>query len=253
MSDGETQQEPQTVTPGQRNRSGISGSPRAGTVARTAVTALAVVTGFAGLTWGAVAVTRERADLKPLTQKLGACEYTLSNPRKSVSLPPTTPPANGKPYTVKLATNMGTVTFETLSGGAPCATNSLVHLARAGYYNGSACHHVTTRNIFVLECGDPAGKGTADPGYYFKDENLVGATYRTGTVAMSKVIPGRNGSQFFITYADPQVNMPPSWTPFGTVLSGLDVLKKIGANGAQGGAADGKPRKPVIIESVTVR
>ncbi|MFF7145276.1 peptidylprolyl isomerase [Streptomyces nodosus] len=63
----------------------------------------------------------------------------------------------------------------------------------------------------------------------------------------------RNGSQLFISYADPQAGKPEAWTPFGTVLSGLDVLKWIGKNGTRNGPSDGRPKKPVITESVTVR
>ncbi|MEU8585767.1 peptidylprolyl isomerase [Streptomyces sp. NPDC048664] len=257
MSGGEPQQEPHAVEHERRSRTGIPAPgparPARPRLVAGAATALAVTLGFGALTWAAVTVTEESADLKPLSQKVGSCAYTLSDPHKRVPLPSTAPPARGRPYTVKLATSMGAITFETLGEAAPCATNSLVHLARAGYYDGSACHRVSTRNIFVLECGDPAGKGTADPGYYFGDENLAGATYKAGTVAMSKVVPGRNGSQFFISYADPQVRMAQAWTPFGTVVGGLDVLKRIGGNGTADGSFDGRPKKPVVIESVTVR
>ncbi|MEU2158328.1 peptidylprolyl isomerase [Streptomyces sp. NPDC019396] len=222
-------------------------------VIRRGTTVLAVTLGCAVLTWTAVALTGEDAEARPVALVPASCEYTLSDPAHRVSLPPTDPKTARRPYTVTLGTNMGNVVFESLGGSAPCATNSFVHLARNGYYRGSACHRVSTRQIFVLECGDPAGEGTADPGYYFKDENLMGATYKAGTVAMSKVVPGRNGSQFFISYADPQVRMPESWTPFGRVIRGLDVLKEIGAKGTRSGTPDGKPKDPVVIESVTVK
>ncbi|MFD5428566.1 peptidylprolyl isomerase [Streptomyces sp. NPDC127084] len=220
---------------------------------RGSATALAVTLGCASLTWAAVGLTTERMTTTSVVKALSSCGYTLSNPAKRVALPLTGGKAPTRPYTVTLDTSMGDVVFESFSSDAPCATNSFVHLARQGYYNDSACHRVSTRHIFVLECGDPAGKGVADPGYYFKDENLAGATYDAGTVAMSKVIPGRNGSQFFLSYADPEVRMPPAWTPFGRVVKGLEVLKLIGANGTRNGSSDGIPKQPVVIESVTVR
>ncbi|MEU0966105.1 peptidylprolyl isomerase [Streptomyces sp. NPDC005917] len=59
-----------------------------------------------------------------------------------------------------------------------------------------------------------------------------------------RAISGRNGSQFFISYADPQARKPEAWTPFGTVLSGLDVLKWIGKNRTRNGPPTAGPRSP---------
>ena len=86
----------------------------------------------------------------------------------------------------------------------------------------------------MLQCGDPTGTGTGGPGYQFQDENLTatavtGGTYPAGTVAMANSGPDTNGSQFFLVYKDSQ--LPPSYTPFGTITGGLDVLQKIAAAG----------------------
>ncbi|MFE7326308.1 peptidylprolyl isomerase [Streptomyces sp. NPDC057565] len=218
-------------------------------VVKVATVALAVTATCSGLTWAAVSLTGNSVDAKPPV----ACSYNLTNGAKPVGIPAFDALAAARPYTAELVTNRGTVTFEALTDKAPCATNSFSFLARKGYYDGSPCHRVTTRGIFVLDCGDPKGEGAADPGYFFQDENLDGAKYSAGTVAMSKAAPGRNGSQFFISYADPAVSMPSDWTPFGKVLSGLDVLKEIARNGTQDGSSDGRPKKAVVIKSVTVR
>ncbi|MFB7218644.1 peptidylprolyl isomerase [Streptomyces sp. NPDC056227] len=218
-------------------------------VVKVATVALAVTTTCSGLTWAAVSLTGKSADAKPPV----ACSYNLTNGAKTVGIPTFDARAAARPYTAEVVTNRGTITFEALTDKAPCTTNSFSFLARKGYYEGSTCHRVTTRGIFVLDCGDPKGEGTADPGYFFQDENLDGAEYSAGTVAMSKAVPGRNGSQFFISYADPAVSMPSEWTPFGKVLSGLDVLKEIARNGTQDGSSDGRPKKAVVIKSVTVR
>ena len=74
----------------------------------------------------------------------------------------------------------------------------------------------------MLQCGDPTGTGSGGPGYQFQDENLTGATYPAGTVAMANAGPNTNGSQFFIVYKDTQ--LPPNYTPFGKITGGLDVL-----------------------------
>ena len=95
--------------------------------------------------------------------------------------------------------------------------------------------------IYVLQCGDPTGTGSGGPGYRFNDENLAGATYPAGTVAMANAGPNTNGSQFFFTWKD--TKLPPDYTPFGMVIGGMDVLQKIAAAGedSQNGPGDGYP------------
>ncbi|MEV0493148.1 peptidylprolyl isomerase [Streptomyces atratus] len=218
-------------------------------VVKVATVALAVTATCSGLTWAAVSLTGNSADAKSPV----ACSYKPTDGAKPVGIPTFDAWTAARPYTAELVTNRGTITFQALTDKAPCATNSFSFLARKGYYDGSTCHRVTTRGIYVLDCGDPEGEGAADPGYYFQDENLDGAEYSAGTVAMSKAVPGRNGSQFFISYADPDTPMSSEWTPFAKVVSGLDVLKEIAGNGTQDGSSDGKPKKAVVIKSVTVR
>ncbi|MCU0266058.1 MAG: peptidylprolyl isomerase [Actinomycetia bacterium] len=144
----------------------------------------------------------------------------------------------------------GPVTVELLNAAAPCTTNSFAFLADQGWFDGSDCHRLTEGTLNVLQCGDPSGTGSGGPGYTFDDENLDGATYPAGTVAMANSGPNTNGSQFFLVYADSQ--LPPSYTPFGRVTAGLDVLTGIAAAGIEGGTDDGAPAEPVTIESATV-
>ncbi|MCX4821546.1 peptidylprolyl isomerase [Streptomyces sp. NBC_01142] len=181
------------------------------------------------------------------------CSYLPGDRSKGGEIPSFDAKKAARPYTVKLVTNMGTVTFDALTGSAPCATYSFAYLARKGYFDNSSCNRVTTHGIFVLECGDPVGTEKDDPGYYYKDQNIAGTTYPAGSIAVSKIQPGRNGSRFFLSYNDPQVPMHSSWTRFGRVNSGLDVLQAIGRTGTQNGTSDGMPKKPVVIESVHVQ
>jgi peptidyl-prolyl cis-trans isomerase B (cyclophilin B) len=64
--------------------------------------------------------------------------------------------------------------------------------------------------------------------------------------------PHSGGSQFFLVYADTQ--LPPDYTPFGHVVSGLDVLLAIAKAGTDNsnGQGDGHPNQAVVIESFTV-
>ena len=154
-------------------------------------------------------------------------------------------------YTAVLATNCGNVTIALAAAQAPHTVNSFVFLAGQKYFDHSPCHRLTTAGIFVLQCGDPTGTGTGGPGYTIPDENLAGATYPAGTVAMANTgRPHTGGSQFFLVYRDTQ--LPPSYTPFARVTGGLDVLQQVAALGTAGGGPDGPPRAGVVIDSVTV-
>lgn len=158
-----------------------------------------------------------------------------------------------QPYTIRLQTSQGEITVEALTDQAPCTTFSFRFLAEQKYFDDTHCHRLTTQRIFVLQCGDPTGTGSGGPGYSFADENLDGATYPAGTVAMANAGPDTNGSQFFFVWKD--TTLRPAFTPFGRVTSGMDVLAKIAAAGEddQNSPGDGFPTLPVDFKHVKIR
>jgi len=182
----------------------------------------------------------------------GKCVYTTSGTAaRKVSLPPTAPDTTAT-YTATLTTNRGTIVISLLNSKAPCTVNSFVSLAGQKYFDNTPCHRLTTSGIYVLQCGDPTGTGSGGPGYQFGDENLKGATYKTGTVAMANAGAGTNGSQFFLVYKDSP--LPESYTPFGTITSGLSVLQTVASAGSDNSnsTGDGHPKDSVQIESMTI-
>jgi peptidyl-prolyl cis-trans isomerase B (cyclophilin B) len=146
-----------------------------------------------------------------------------------------------QPYIVNFITSQGTITVRMNTSAAPCTTYSFRFLASQGYYNQTHCHRLTVTGIYVLQCGDPTGTGSGGPGYAFNDENLAGATYPAGTVAMANAGPNTNGSQFFFVWKN--TTLSPDYTPFGTVIGGMNVLQRIAAAGddQQNGPGDGYP------------
>jgi peptidyl-prolyl cis-trans isomerase B (cyclophilin B) len=67
---------------------------------------------------------------------------------------------------------------------------------------------------------------------------------------MANAGPGTNGSQFFLVYGDS--TLPPNYTPFGTITSGLEVLDAVAEAGSDdsNGAGDGKPKLPITIKTL---
>ena len=101
---------------------------------------------------------------------------------------------------------------------------------------------------FVLQGGDPKGTGTGGPGYDFEDELPRPGRYELGSLAMANAGPNTNGSQFFVISGPSGVRLPPQYSLFGKVVSGLDVVAAIDALGT----SSGKPKERVTIVSMTI-
>ena len=182
-----------------------------------------------------------------------ACGYVASIPAdRFKGIPVFNAAKAAKPYDLRFFTTQGVITVRMLTDAAPCTTFSFRFLASRGYYNRTHCHRLTVQFIYVLQCGDPTGTGSGGPGYEFNDENLTGATYPAGTVAMANAGPNTNGSQFFFTWKD--TTLAPDYTPFGTVIGGMRVLEKIAAAGddQQNGPGDGYPNRYTAFRYVQI-
>jgi len=168
-----------------------------------------------------------------------------------------TPPATvlaEKVSKLTLVTNCGNIEISLLQDKAPLTVTAITTLARAGFYDATLCHRLTTLGIYVLQCGDPTATGSGGPTFHFPDENLppaINNNYPAGTVAMANSGPNTNGSQFFLVYDD--TSLGAAYTIWGTITSGLDIVKKIAAAGVDGGSNDGKPKMTIAIESVSVK
>jgi peptidyl-prolyl cis-trans isomerase B (cyclophilin B) len=182
------------------------------------------------------------------------CTYTAAPPAvRKVGMPPARPHYTSR-YRATIHTNRGDIVISLRNAVATCTVNSFVHLAARKYFNGTRCHRLTTSGIFVLQCGDPTATGSGGPGYTFADENLAGAKYPAGTVAMANGGPNTNGSQFFLVYKN-STGLQPKYSPFGTIVSGLNIIQNVAKAGSDNATApgDGHPKRKVTIESVTIK
>lgn len=161
--------------------------------------------------------------------------------------------------TVILKTNFGTIELELFRDKAPNTVDNFLKLTNGGLYDGTRFHRVIKG--FMIQGGDPLSKdtamqnrwGTGGPGYTFNDELTGLEKYPQGTLAMANSGPDTNGSQFFIVTASPQAQLPPSYTVFGKVVSGMDVVLKIEKVDTEGKGSIDRPIKEVVIESIRVK
>jgi peptidyl-prolyl cis-trans isomerase B (cyclophilin B) len=210
---------------------------------RAAAMACAVVAAAAGA--GGVAKAGVPAVLP------GVCVFTpdVTDQDNTVGIPPPFP-ASPAPSRAVIETSLGSVTVSLDAAKAPCTVHSFAFLARNGFFEGTRCHRLLdVPKAGVLQCGDPTGLGSGGPGYEFGDENLTGATYPRGRLAMANHGADTNGSQFFLTFRDSA--FAPDYTPFGSITAGLGVLDAAAKKGTYGEAKD-QPKAIVAIRKVTV-
>jgi cyclophilin family peptidyl-prolyl cis-trans isomerase len=155
--------------------------------------------------------------------------------------------------TAEIQTNKGTIKFELLEDEAPKTTENFRLLAEKGFYDGVIFHRVI--NGFMIQGGDPTGTGRGGQsawGGKFADEinpssEVYRRGYKAGTVAMANAGPNTNGSQFFIMHVD--YALPPSYTIFGRVTEGQDVVNAIATSKTDSGD---HPTSEVKMEKVTI-
>ncbi len=130
-----------------------------------------------------------------------------------------------KKYKARMETDNGTMVIELFADKAPKTVNNFVFLSREGFYDGIIFHRVISN--FMVQGGDPTGKGSGGPGYRFGDEFHPSLKHdKPGMLSMANAGPGTNGSQFFVTH------VPTPWldgkhSVFGQVVEGMDVLMSI--------------------------
>ncbi len=128
-------------------------------------------------------------------------------------------------YLATIETEKGDIVLELFPDIAPLAVNSFIYLVENDWFDGVIFHRVLPG--FVAQTGDPTGTGFGNPGYSFSIEVSADLVFdRAGLVAMANSGPDSNGSQFFITYA-PAPNLNGSYTIFGEVIEGMDVVSGI--------------------------
>ena len=150
-------------------------------------------------------------------------------------------------YQATISTSLGDMVAFLHPNKAPQTVNNFVNLARYHYYDGLVFHRVISG--FMIQGGCPEGSGRGGPGYRFADELPTPGAYEIGSLAMANAGPNTNGSQFFIVSGPSGVGLPPSYSLFGKLISGLEVLEEI--QKVQTDRSD-RPGTDVVINSITI-
>jgi len=214
----------------------------------TTTSATGSTTSTTAATSAADQAAQKKADAAAVAAGCPASPATRVN-TKSWSTAPAMTIDTTKAYTATVLTDLGPFTIALDAKKAPNTVNNFVFLANQGFYHCVIFHRVIPG--FMDQTGDPQGTGTGGPGYSFADELPATASpqYPIGSVAMANSGANTNGSQFFIVTGTQGESLPPSYSLFGAVTSGMDVVQAINKQGTPQGVP---PAVTHRILSVTI-
>lgn len=148
--------------------------------------------------------------------------------------------------------NGGVIKAELYPNIAPNTVNNFISLIKKGFYDGIIFHRVIPG--FMIQGGDPLGRGTGGPGYCIKGEFSANGfenelKHTAGVLSMARAMsPNSAGSQFFIMHEDAP-HLDHQYAAFGKVIEGMDVVDAI-ANTRRD--FNDKPRVEQKMKKVTV-
>ena len=153
----------------------------------------------------------------------------------------------------------GVIKLELYPEIAPNTVKNFIHLANSGFYDGVIFHRVIEG--FMIQGGDPDGRGTGGPGYRIKGEfsnnnHKNDLSHERGVISMARqgnpYFPASAyntaGSQFFIMHADSDF-LDGDYAALGKVIEGMDVVDRIATTETDGSY---RPLETQTMQSVRV-
>ena len=153
----------------------------------------------------------------------------------------------------------GVIKLELYPEIAPNTVKNFIHLANSGFYDGVIFHRVI--EVFMIQGGDPDGRGTGGPGYRIKGEfsnnnHKNDLSHERGVISMARqgnpYFPASAyntaGSQFFIMHADSDF-LDGDYAAFGKVIEGMDVVDRIATTETDG---SDRPLETQTMQNVRV-
>jgi len=169
----------------------------------------------------------------------------LTESEKTTTPAETTPALAFDPATLpeepvfELKTTEGTMVIK-LYKDTPKHRDNFVKVSSVHYYDNLLFHRVI--NGFMIQCGDPDSRnaqpgqrlGSGGPGYTIPAEFVSTLTHKKGAIAAARTGGAANpqkassGSQFYIVHSEDACRqLNGSYTVFGEVINGIDVIDKI--------------------------
>ena len=135
---------------------------------------------------------------------------------------------------VRLDTNKGVVDIEVTRAWAPVGADRFVNLVRHGYYDENRFFRVAPgRWVQFGIAADPAVAKAWRP-KNLKDDPFKESNVR-GTVAFAFAVPNGRTTQIFFNLRDnSSTHDKEPFTPFGRVLSGLELIDNVNAEHGEG-------------------
>ncbi len=135
----------------------------------------------------------------------------------------------------------------------PITAGNFISLTKAKFYDGVIFHRIIEN--FVIQGGDPTGKGTGGPGYSIADEFDSTLSNVVKTLSMANSGPNTGGSQFFINLVNNEFldfNKSPLTSAhpvFGEVIGDWTLVKAISRVSVDG---QNRPVTDVVMDSVRI-
>lgn len=191
-----------------------------------------------------------------------------------LDLPQLDPEIKANEDLVELQTDKGNIKMKLFPDIAPKAVENFITHAKKGYYDGLTFHRVI--NDFMIQGGDPKGDGTGGESIWgegFAAEPSNQLYHIRGALAMAQSQqPNSIGSQFYIVQNKDDMSdgllkgwvpdkiidaykkggypsLDGSYTVFGQVIEGMDVVDKIAAVKTD---TNDKPETPVKIKTIKI-
>lgn len=131
----------------------------------------------------------------------------------------------GSPAKAVIKTEKGDIELSLFTNLAPMNADNFISLAKSGYFNKDISFMRVVPN-FVVQSGDPRNDMNGGPGYQIRCEINKAEYDKPGVLGMALSGKDTGGSQFFITHSA-QPHLDGSYTVFGQVSSGVDVVNNI--------------------------
>jgi peptidyl-prolyl cis-trans isomerase A (cyclophilin A) len=156
---------------------------------------------------------------------------------------------------VTVQTEFGNIELAIDSAHAPLSAANFLRYVDAGHYQGGIFHRTVTManqptspvKIEVIQASAAAARGRDGfPPIALERTNLTGLKHLNATVSMARAGPNTATSDFFICIGDqPELDFGgkrnadgQGFAAFGTVTSGMDIVKRIHAAPARGQSLD---------------